>query len=154
DAGVLARDPERSVRGGGGAHAVRGAVAPRRPRPAVPLVRSSRGPARGGHRDRLAAISATPGGSVTRRTRTAGHALALAVAALYSVFPIYFITVQSLKTPQEDVFGSPLWVRHPTFENYEELFAGAAARVRGFVIVPRVPFLQWLGNSAIVLALS
>ena len=28
--------------------------------------------------------------------------------ALYSLFPIYFITVQSLKTPQEDVFGNPL----------------------------------------------
>ena len=46
------------------------------------------------------------------------HALLLAVIALYSLFPIYFITVQSLKTPEEDVFGSPLWVADPTFENY------------------------------------
>ena len=88
------------------------------------------------------------------RTRAAGHALALALAALYSVFPIYFITVQSLKSPQEDVFGSPLWVRHPTFENYHELFAGGEARVRGYVIVPRVPFLGWVANSTIVLAFS
>jgi ABC-type glycerol-3-phosphate transport system permease component len=59
--------------------------------------------------------------------------------------------VQSLKTPEEDVFGSPLYVKSPTFENYTELFAGAEARVRGFVVVPRVPFLRWIVNSAVVL---
>jgi multiple sugar transport system permease protein len=80
-----------------------------------------------------------------------GHGLLLALAALYSVFPIYFITVQSLKTAQEDVFGHPLYVADPTFENYTELFEGAGARVRGYVIVPRVPFLIWLENSAVVL---
>lgn len=80
-----------------------------------------------------------------------GHGLLLALAAVYSVFPIYFITVQSLKTPQEDVFGHPLYVLDPSFENYTELFAGAQARVRGYVIVPRVPFLTWLLNSTIVL---
>jgi ABC-type glycerol-3-phosphate transport system permease component len=72
--------------------------------------------------------------------------------AIYSVFPIYFITVQSLKTPEEDVFGHPLWVADPTFENYTELFAGGEARVRGYVILPRVPFLLWMLNSALVLA--
>ena len=82
-----------------------------------------------------------------RRSR---HATLLALAILYSVFPIYFITVQSVKTPQEDVFGSPFYVRDPTFENYTELFA-KDPRVRGFVIVPRVPFLLWLVNSALVL---
>jgi len=76
----------------------------------------------------------------------------LALVAIYSVFPIYFITVQSLKTAEEDVFGSPLWVLNPTFENYTELFAGSRARVRGYVIVPRVPFLVWMVNSALVLA--
>ncbi|HEY7650576.1 MAG TPA: carbohydrate ABC transporter permease [Methylomirabilota bacterium] len=81
-----------------------------------------------------------------------GHGLALAAIAIYSVFPIYFITVQSLKTPEEDVFGSPLYVKNPTFENYTELFAGQEARVRGFVVVPRVPFLGWVTNSALVLA--
>jgi len=80
--------------------------------------------------------------------------LLLAVVAGYSLFPLYFITVQSLKTPEEDVFGSPFYVLRPTFENYTELFAGAAARVRGFVIVPRVPFLLWVMNSALVLALT
>lgn len=83
-----------------------------------------------------------------------GRAALLALAVLYSLFPLYFITVQSLKTPQEDVFGNPLWVADPTFENYTELFAGAQARVRGFVVVPHVPFLLWLLNSALVLGAS
>jgi ABC-type glycerol-3-phosphate transport system permease component len=79
------------------------------------------------------------------------HGALLVLVAAYSVFPIYFITVQSLKTPEEDVFGSPLYVADPTFENYTELFAGAHARVRGFVIVPTVPFILWLANSGLVL---
>jgi ABC-type glycerol-3-phosphate transport system permease component len=87
------------------------------------------------------------------RARWIHRGLLLAVV-LYSVFPIYFITVQSLKTPEEDVFGSPLWVRDPSFENYTELFEGAEAPVRGFVVLPRVPYLRWLLNSALVLAAS
>jgi multiple sugar transport system permease protein len=79
------------------------------------------------------------------------HGVVLGTIALYSVFPIYFITVQSLKTPEEDVFGHPLWVTAPTLENYTELFQGGEARVRGYVIVPRVPFLVWLVNSGVVL---
>ena len=83
------------------------------------------------------------------------HRGLLALVALYSVFPIYFITVQSLKTPEEDVFGNPLWIANPTFENYTDLFEGGPGgepRVRGFVILPRVPFVRWLMNSAVVLA--
>ncbi len=87
---------------------------------------------------------------MTRRRRWA-HGLLLVLVAAYSVFPIYFVTVQSLKTPQEDVFGHPLYVARPTFENYTELFEGAEARVRGYVIVPRVPFLLWVLNSVTVL---
>lgn len=86
------------------------------------------------------------------RARRWRHATLLALAAVYSVFPIYFITVQSLKTPEEDVFGNALYVRAPTFENYTELFEGKEARVRGYVIVPKVPFLLWMANSALVLA--
>jgi multiple sugar transport system permease protein len=82
------------------------------------------------------------------------HRVLLALIAMYSVFPIYFITVQSLKTPEEDVFGNPLWIADPTFENYTELFERGEARVRGFVILPRVPFVLWLANSAVVLAAS
>jgi ABC-type glycerol-3-phosphate transport system permease component len=80
------------------------------------------------------------------------HRLLLALVTLYSLFPIYFITVQSLKTPQEDVFGNPLWIAAPTFENYTELFEEGAVRARGFVVLPRVPFLLWVANSALVLA--
>lgn len=83
-----------------------------------------------------------------------GRAGLLALAAIYSVFPIYFITVQSLKTDQEDVFGHPLWVANPRFENYTELFEGAGAKEHGFVIVLTVPFLLWLMNSGVVLASS
>ena len=82
------------------------------------------------------------------------HALILAVLTVESLFPIYFITIQSLKTPEEDVFGSPLYVRHPTFENYTDLFAGPEASVRGYVVLPRVPFLVWMANSALVLGLT
>lgn len=85
-----------------------------------------------------------------RRSRWLHGALLVLVAA-YSLFPVYFVTVQSLKTAEEDVFGSPLYVVSPTFENYTELFAGAEARVRGYVIVPRVPFLLWVLNSVVVL---
>jgi len=80
------------------------------------------------------------------------HRLLLALVTLYSLFPIYFITVQSLKTPQEDVFGNPLWIAAPTFENYTELFEEGQVRARGFVVLPRVPFLLWVANSALVLA--
>jgi len=91
---------------------------------------------------------------VTRRG-TWRHGVLLGLIALYSVFPIYFITVQSLKTPEEDVFGSPLWVARPTFENYTELFEhGSEAQVRGYAILPKVPFVVWLTNSAIVLTAS
>jgi len=82
------------------------------------------------------------------------HALLLGLITLYSLFPIYFITVQSLKTPEEDVFGSPLWVADPTFENYTELFERGEAQVRGYAILPKVPFVVWLANSAVVLASS
>jgi multiple sugar transport system permease protein len=79
------------------------------------------------------------------------HGGFLGLTVLYSLFPIYFITVQSLKTAEEDVFGSPLYVARPTFENYTELFEGEKARVRGYVIVPSVPFALWIFNSAVVL---
>jgi multiple sugar transport system permease protein len=91
---------------------------------------------------------------VSRVARRVGRPLLLAAAALYSLFPIYFITIQSLKTPEEDVFGSAIYVQDPTLDNYTELFAGAEARVRGYVVLPRVPFLSWMANSAVVLGAS
>jgi ABC-type glycerol-3-phosphate transport system permease component len=89
---------------------------------------------------------------VTRNRSRRGHALLLAVTAVYSLFPIYFITVQSLKTPEEDVFGNALYVARPTLLNYTELFEEGEVSLRGFVVVPRVPFLMWVMNSATVLA--
>jgi multiple sugar transport system permease protein len=91
---------------------------------------------------------------MTGRRRRWRHRLLLALVVVYSVFPIYFITVQSLKTAEEDVFGNPLYVADPTFDNYTELFEGGEARVRGYVIVPRVPFLLWMANSGLVLTLT
>jgi multiple sugar transport system permease protein len=88
------------------------------------------------------------------RVRRWRHGVVLAAITLYSIFPIYFITVQSLKTAEEDVFGHPLWVTAPTFDNYTELFEGGEARVRGYVVVPRVPFLVWVINTGVVLTWS
>ena len=46
---------------------------------------------------------------MSRRARRWLHATMLVLATLYGVLPIYFITVQSLKTAEEDVFGSA-WI--------------------------------------------
>jgi ABC-type glycerol-3-phosphate transport system permease component len=86
------------------------------------------------------------------RRRRAVRAMLLVLATLYGLFPVYYVTVQSLKTPEEDVFGNPFYVADPSFENYTELFASDEAPVRGYVIVPHVPFAIWVLNSTIVLA--
>ena len=66
---------------------------------------------------------------MTRAGQALTHRLLLALALLYSLFPIYFITVQSLKTPQEDVFG---------------LRDGAPAKV----LVPEIPGQSFTGRIA------
>jgi multiple sugar transport system permease protein len=83
-----------------------------------------------------------------------GHGSLLLLATIYCVFPIYFMLVQSLKTPTEDVFGNPLIVVNPTLENFEELFERKSA-VRGFVgdaLRRDYPFLDWLANTLFVFA--
>ena len=83
-----------------------------------------------------------------------GHRSLVLLAAVYCLFPIYFMLVQSLKTPQEDLFGNPFIVVHPTFENFEELFE-RKGEVRGFVgdaLRRSYPFLDWLANTLIVFA--
>ena len=83
-----------------------------------------------------------------------GRLSLILLATIYCVFPIYFMLVQSLKTAQEDIFGNPLIVLHPTLENFEELFERAGP-VRGFVgsaLHRSYPFLDWLGNTLIVFA--
>ena len=83
-----------------------------------------------------------------------GHRTLLVLATVYCIFPIYFMLVQSLKTAQEDVFGNPLIVVNPTFENFAELFE-SEAEVRGFVgrVLHRsYPFTTWLENTLVVFA--
>jgi multiple sugar transport system permease protein len=78
----------------------------------------------------------------------------IVLATIYCVFPIYFMLVQSLKTAQEDIFGNPLIVLHPTLENFAELFEREGP-VRGFVgtaLHRSYPFLDWLENTLIVFA--
>jgi multiple sugar transport system permease protein len=83
-----------------------------------------------------------------------GHRALILLATIYCLFPIYFMLVQSLKTPQEDVFGYPLIVVNPTLENFEELFQ-RKGEVRGFVgdaLRRSYPFLDWLVNTLLVFA--
>jgi multiple sugar transport system permease protein len=85
--------------------------------------------------------------------KTAHWSLIL-LAAVYCIFPIYFMLVQSLKTPKEDVFGNPFIVVNPTLENFKELFE-REAEIRGFVgaaLRRSYPFADWLLNTVIVFA--
>jgi multiple sugar transport system permease protein len=86
--------------------------------------------------------------------RKLGHGVLLVVATVYCVFPIYFMLVQSLKTAQEDVFGNPLIVVNPTFENFEELFqqSGESHGFVGRALRRSYPVLDWLENTIIVFA--
>jgi len=83
-----------------------------------------------------------------------GHMSLILIATVYCVFPIYFVLVQSLKSADEDVFGNPLIVLHPTLENFEELFearrqSGGAV---GSTLRRTYPFLAWLENTLFVFA--
>jgi multiple sugar transport system permease protein len=83
-----------------------------------------------------------------------GHGSLMLLATAYCLFPIYFMLVQSLKTPQEDVFGNPFIVANPTLENFEELFE-RKGEARGFVgdaLRRSHPFLAWLQNTLFVFA--
>jgi len=85
---------------------------------------------------------------------TLGHSILIVLVTVYCLFPIYFVLVQSLKTAQEDVFGNPLIVRHPSFESFEDLFE-AREGSRGFVgsaLRRSYPFLDWLANTLVVFA--
>src|SRR3989454_6260303 len=81
-----------------------------------------------------------------------GHGSLMLLATVYCLFPIYFMLVQSLKTPEEDVFGNPFIVMNPTLENFEELFE-RKSEVRGFVgdaLARSYPCLDWIANTLIV----
>lgn len=90
-----------------------------------------------------------------RRWRVLGHRGLVLVAVVYCVFPIYFMLVQSLKSAQEDVFGHPLIVMQPTFENFAELFERRTEAPRNFVgkaLARDYPFFVWLENTIVVFA--
>jgi len=83
-----------------------------------------------------------------------GRSGLVALVIVYCLFPIYFMLVQSLKTAQEDVFGNPLIVLNPSFENFEELFERSGP-VRGFVgsaLRRSYPVLDWIENTLVVFA--
>jgi len=51
-----------------------------------------------------------------RRFRGLVQGALLVLLTVYSIFPIYMVTIESLKTVDEDVFGNPFYVRHPSLE--------------------------------------
>jgi ABC-type glycerol-3-phosphate transport system permease component len=83
-----------------------------------------------------------------------GHLSLILLATVYCVFPVYFMLVQSLKSAEEDVFGNPFIVLHPTFESFEELFEGRGEGrgVIGSTLKRAYPFLDWLENTLFVFA--
>ena len=82
------------------------------------------------------------------------HGALLILLAVYSIFPIYMMTIESLKTVDEDVHGSPLYVLHPSLEWYENLFESQGWVSHGSLVTPTVPFLVWAKNTAIVFSAS
>jgi len=91
-----------------------------------------------------------------RRLRGLGRGGLVALVVAGALFPIYFMLVQALKTPQEDVFGNPLIVRAPTLDNFRELF-GEARQERGLVgrvLLRTYPVVGWLENTLLVFAAS
>jgi multiple sugar transport system permease protein len=85
----------------------------------------------------------------TRPRAALSHGTLMLLLAIYSLFPIYMMTILSLKTAQEDVHGNPFFVRQPNFEWYLNLFE-PSEWVRGELTVPAVPYLVWLKNTALV----
>lgn len=92
-----------------------------------------------------------------RRFTNLLHAMLLILLAVYSIFPIYMVTIESLKTVQEDVYGSPFYVLHPSLEWYQDLWEPTGWLVQGpsgEAVRPAVPFFVWSRNTAIAFAAS
>jgi multiple sugar transport system permease protein len=85
-----------------------------------------------------------------RRFRGLVQGVLLVFLAAYSIFPIYMVTVESLKTVDEDVFGNPFYVRHPSLEWYQNLFEEQEWMTHSTLTTRTVPFLVWTRNTAIV----
>lgn len=88
--------------------------------------------------------------AVRRSWRFMRGTLLLLIAAV-SIFPIYMIGIESLKTAREEIVGSPFFVLHPTLKWYLGLFE-PVLWLRGEAFVREIPFLVWFGNSTVVLA--
>jgi multiple sugar transport system permease protein len=80
------------------------------------------------------------------------HGALLVLLAVYSVFPIYMVTIESLKSVDEDVHGSPFYVRHPSFEWYQNLFDPEEWVTHDALVTHTVPFLVWTKNTVIAFA--
>ena len=76
--------------------------------------------------------------------------LLLVLLAVYSILPIYLVTIESLKTIDEDVYGNPFYLVHPNFEWYQGLFEEQEWVIGNRVAHHTVPFLVWTKNTAIV----
>jgi multiple sugar transport system permease protein len=79
------------------------------------------------------------------------HGSLLALITAYSLFPIYMMGIRSLKTVHEDMFGNSLFVLQPHLDWYIDLFKPVPWVLDG-VLVRKIPFLVWLGNTGIVFA--
>ncbi|HET7265488.1 MAG TPA: carbohydrate ABC transporter permease [bacterium] len=91
--------------------------------------------------------------AIRRRVSSGMHVVLLLLLAAYSIFPIYMMTIESLKTVEEDVYGSPFIVRHPTTEWYEGLFEEQGwLSHKGTVMTKVVPFMVWAKNTGIAFA--
>jgi multiple sugar transport system permease protein len=89
--------------------------------------------------------------SASRPAARLAHGALLVLVAAYSLFPIYMMAIKSLKTIDEDVVGTPFVVAHPHLGWYLDLFK-PVPWVRGGLLVRKIPFLVWLGNTGIVFA--
>ncbi|MBI2467360.1 MAG: carbohydrate ABC transporter permease [Candidatus Rokubacteria bacterium] len=87
-----------------------------------------------------------------RRGRNVAHGCLLLLAVCYSLLPIYFMFIQSLKTAEEDVVGHPLIVTRPTLENYRHLFEPDPESE--FLVRPPVAFPVWVQNTVVVFGAS
>lgn len=62
-----------------------------------------------------------------RSRRLSGHAVTVAALVLWSLFtlgPIVWVFLMSLKTPEQIVSNPPLFLFEPTMANYAEIFSG------------------------------
>ncbi len=82
----------------------------------------------------------------------AGRTGLVLLVAVYCLFPIYFMAVQSLKGPREHALGHPLYVAAPTLDNFAMLFDRPGTPRRLFGLLVRRNYATWLANTLVVYA--